>query len=200
MAPVLYPVLKGRWTGAAAIAAAVYGLWKNTALPLLNLDALFYYMAGAYAALHRDGLTAFAEQKPGGEAGRRREWLLFGILAAVAALTLLLGKEGAALWNHPLYTVLIRFTGVCAVALLLRQLPLPEAREFMKRTFFLYAVHFAGVRLVNKAAARLFAGSEPAAVILFLLMPALMTAAAWILGKALETAAPPVYKVLSGGR
>ena len=50
---------------------------------------------------------------------------------------------------------------------------LPQARWWMKDTFFLYATHFAFVRLVNKTMARIFPGSAIGAALLYALMPAL---------------------------
>ena len=45
LAPLVYTVMRGNVTGAAALAVMAYGLWKNWAMPLLNLDALFYFCA-----------------------------------------------------------------------------------------------------------------------------------------------------------
>ncbi len=70
----------------------------------------------------------------------------------------------------------------------------------MGGSLFLYAVHFALVRTVNKTAA-LFAPPLPLIpVALYLLMPALMVAAGFGLSLALKRYAPGVWRVLSGGR
>ena len=54
LAPLVYTVMRGNVTGAAALGIAAFGLWKNWAMPLLNLDALFYFCAAAWVSLHRD--------------------------------------------------------------------------------------------------------------------------------------------------
>ena len=94
----------------------------------------------------------------------------------VMGILLYLGRFGGLLWERPLGTVCWRLWGVCAAVLAVKAAHLPSAREWMKHNFFLYAIHFAWVRLINKAAAAVFPGNQVIALAVFILMPALMTA------------------------
>ena len=69
-----------------------------------------------------------------------------------------------------------------------------------KHNFFLYAIHFAWVRFINKAAAAAFPGSAVIALAAFILMPVLMTAVSALIGGAMRRFVPNVYYMLSGGR
>ena len=83
-------------------------------------------------------------------------------------LLLYLGRFGGLLWERPLYTVCWRLWGVCGAVLAVKAADLPDAREWMKHNFFLYAIHFAWVRFINKAAAAAFPGSAVIALAAFI--------------------------------
>ena len=70
----------------------------------------------------------------------------------------------------------------------------------MKYNFYLYAIHFALVRLINKTAARYCPGYWPLPVILYLLMPAFMIAISTVTGKWLKNHMPRTWFLLNGGR
>lgn len=199
LAPVLYVLLKRTWTGCVFLLVVLLALWKNVSLPLLNLDALFYYSVSGFMALHRQTFAAWLETAP---KELERPWLeavRVGILFLLWCLVWLLGREGAPFYQIPLYTVLVRFLGVVSVVFLVRNLPLPTVREWMKDTFFLYAIHFAWVRLFNKILSRLFP-FPAAAFFIFLIMPALMLAVNVMVSSLLRRFVPKLYAVLSGGR
>ena len=80
---------------------------------------------------------------------------------------------------------------------------LPEAKDFMKHNFFLYAVHFAFVRLINKGAAMLIASAVPewyGPFGLFLVMPVLVLLISTLIGKFLRRYLPGLWNLLTGGR
>ena len=56
LAPVIYLVMRSSWSAAAAGAALTFAIWKGWDIWQINEDALLYYCAGAWAALHREGL------------------------------------------------------------------------------------------------------------------------------------------------
>ena len=118
----------------------------------------------------------------------------------VIGILLYLGRFGGLLWERPPGTVCWRLWGVCAAVLAVKAAHLPFAREWMKHNFFLYAIHFAWVRLINKAAAAAFPGNQVIALAVFILMPALMTAVSALIGGAMRRFIPGVYYMLSGGR
>ena len=83
---------------------------------------------------------------------------------------------------------------------ILKEIPLKPATSLVKNSFFLYAIHFPGVRFFNKAGAVLFKGSQAAAAALFLVMPFLILGVSKISGEILKHTVPGVYEILSGGR
>ena len=196
LAPLVYTVMRGNLTGAAALGIMAFGLWKNWAMPLLNLDALFYFCAAAWASLHRDTWGRGIEERT----GVRKNMTAGAILLTAMGLLLYLGRFGGLLWERPLYTVCWRLWGVCGAVLAVKAADLPDAREWMKHNFFLYAIHFAWVRFINKAAAAAFPGSAVIALAAFILMPVLMTAVSALIGGAMRRFVPNVYYMLSGGR
>lgn len=195
LAPLIYGIMRRGWLGAGALVFLAFAIWKAWDIPQLNEDALFYYCVGAWASLHRQGAGAFVEQ------GRGKAWILPGlILAGLAFGTAVLGRPGGILWNNPLATVLTRLILASAAWMIVSCLPLPEAPDWMRHSFFLYAVHFALVRLINKVGARLWPGNFWAALGLFVIMPALMTAVSYALVRFLKRFVPVLYGLLSGGR
>ena len=187
LAPVVYPVMKRTLTGAAALGVIAFALWHGWDFPHLNMDALFYTCGAAYISLHRDGWGRFAESLP--PRGGRRV-LCWGAAVLLLALVLFLSRPMAPLYARPL----------SAVWFLLSGLPLPMARDWMKHNFFLYAIHFAWVRLFNKAGAILLPPVPASALSMFLLMPLFMVIISSLLRKCLQSVVPGVYRVLSGNR
>ena len=195
LAPVLYLLLKRNGTAALFLAFLAFSIFKGWRLGALNTDALFYYSFGAWAALHREKHGAFVER------GWGREWILPGTVLTAWTLTVWwFSRSGSILYNNPFATVTFRLAMAAGTWALVSFLPLGEAREFMKHNFFLYAVHFAGVRFVNKAGAMLFSGSAAAAWLFFLLMPPAMIVVSRAGGWVLQKTVPGFYRILSGGR
>ena len=76
-------------------------------------------------------------------------------------------------------------------------------KDFMKHSFFLYAVHFALVRLINKGAAMLMGGAVPewyGPFGLFLVMPLLVLLISTVMEKTLRRYMPGLWKLLTGDR
>ena len=196
LAPVLFILLRRSVTGVLLIAVILLGLWRNWSLPQLNMDALFYYTVAAFTALHREKWGRFAEMR-----FHRRQAAGAAVCLVLAFLALTVsGRPGGALFMLPLHTVLVRFWGVCALAFLMKELPLGQAAQWMKNNFFLYAVHFAWVRLFNKLSARILPPCPASALVMFGLMPFFMVVISSWLGKFLRIVAPGIYRLLSGGR
>lgn len=96
--------------------------------------------------------------------------------------------------------VLCRLMAVAGLWTLLPGERLPKARDFMCHNFFLYGVHFAFVRFINKAGARVLPSFAAVSMILYLLMPALVLCIAAMLGRFLRRYAPLLWNLLNGGR
>ena len=75
LSPVLYPLLKNRVAGLAALLLELYCIKNLVNLPVINMDALFYYSAAAYGALHGSWLVeeSWKKSRQTGKKRRRRE-------------------------------------------------------------------------------------------------------------------------------
>lgn len=196
LAPVIYLALKNTIAGALVIGSIIYALWNNWNFSILNMDALFYTCVAAFVSLHRESWGRFVEEKFDG-------WRIFFSAAAVCSLfgvLILLGGPGRPLYARPLFAVLYRLLGVCSAGLIVKVLDLPDAKEWMKHNFFLYAVHFAWVRLLNKTGALIFPARPAAALAMFVLMPAFMVVINMVMVNIMSRWCPHIYRVLSGGR
>lgn len=191
LAPVLYPLLKRRWSSLLLLAFFWTLVRVNPNSFPVNPDALIYYGSGAMIALH------CREAAEGAENGKR---LAVGLLSlAAAAVIYYIG-----LWRaHTPSFVLCRLCAVVGLWLVLPGKHLPAAKDFMKHNFFLYAVHFAFVRLINKGAAMLMAQAVPewyGPFGLFLVMPLLVLLISTMIGKVLRRYVPGLWNLLTGGR
>ncbi len=187
LAPVIYFLLQRAFAGAAVIAVLYLLAQGGIIIPQLNLDALLYYCAGAYGALH---LKNWVE---GEQNGRKTE---IGLIIMVAALVL-----ANLPWPGGTFAqVTPRLLVPIALWLIADPNWFSEPFNFMKENFFLYAVHFAIVRLINKTAAAVFPGNWLAASLLYFLMPVLVVAFSCGAGKALRRYCPGIWRLLVGGR
>lgn len=196
LAPVIYPIFRRAVTGIPALLLIAYALWNGWDFPHLNMDALFYTCTAACVSLHRGTPSRFPEAIPKG--GQRLTCFLALLLSF--AVLIVLGRPGALLYGRPLYTVLFRLWGVALSWLVFACLPLSQARDWIKHSFFLYAIHFAWVRLLNKAGALLFPPHPAFALAMFLLMPLFMLLISALLIKILRMAPPVLYRTLTGNR
>lgn len=194
LAPVIYPVFRRTLTGGAALLLIAFALWKGWDFPHLNMDALFYFCIAAYISLHRTAWGAGAEARPA-HAGK-----LFALLGSALLLLIFLSLPGSLLHGRALAIVLYRVWGVAAVWSVLAVLPLPLAGEWMKHNFFLYAIHFAWVRLFNKAGALILPSHPASALAAYFFMPLMMVAINTLLVKVLTRFSPGLYRILSGNR
>lgn len=188
LAPILYLFLMRVWSGCLFLT----GLWLLVRLNLpgvfVNPDALIYYGTGAMLALH-------APQMVEGRESRKR--LSVGILCLfLAALVYYLG-----LWQaHIPSFVLCRLLAVAGLWQVIPGKRLPMAREFMKHNFFLYAVHFAIVRLINKMVSLVITPVCYEPFLLFLMMPGLVLAISSGIGRWMRRYLPGIWNLLTGGR
>lgn len=145
LAPLVWLLMRSNATAALTFGALALMIWKAV-FPVPE--------RGRPVLLQRGGLGGPAPGT-GGEICRERPdrglAVAAGVLAFLGTAAVLFGRPGMALWQNPLQTVLIRFVMAAAAWMAVNLAPLPPAFAWMKQNFFLYAVHFALVRLVNKA-------------------------------------------------
>ena len=145
LAPILYGILKHAFLGAMIIMVLFYFVQKGTVIPYLNLDALLYYSLGSLGGIHGRNVAE-------GQWSVKRGLTGAGIWTA--AIVFLISPWPAGLAGRVWYRILTPI----GLWLLVDEGKLPEAKAWMQNNFFLYAVHFAMVRLVNKTAARRIPG------------------------------------------
>lgn len=193
-APVLFPVLKNRVLRPCFFLALCAVLALDLRLPLVNADALLYYTAAGAAALtHPEFFLETGEEKE----RRRRSAAGLGVLLAAVLLDVL-GRRLA----FPAALALGRLCAVTGLWLLIPAAGLKRAGRITEQTFFLYATHFAAVRLINKTAARLlpFPAAPAVPLALYLLMPAAALGVSTVLYRCLKRLAPGLCRILNGNR
>ena len=192
LAPFLYMIIRRKRSGLAWLLLLIFALWKNVSIPLLNLDALFYYSASGYAVLFKE--------KVEGENTPFQKKIWSAVLIFSWLILWLLGRSGAFLHYTPVHTVLIRFLGVLVLYSILKEIPFKPAGSTVKNSFFLYAIHFPWVRFFNKTGAVILKGNQVAAAVFFLIMPFLILLVSSVAGYLLKHTVPQLYDILSGGR
>lgn len=70
----------------------------------------------------------------------------------------------------------------------------------MGHNFFLYGVHFAFVRFINKAGTRILPAMPAVPLLLYIFMPILILGIATVLGSLLRRYLPVIWMLLNGGR
>ncbi|MCD8083598.1 MAG: acyltransferase, partial [Clostridiales bacterium] len=188
LAPVLYLSLRRRWSRYLFLGAVWAMVLANVDVPLVNEDALVYYATAASAALAGVPVPERSQTPAGLAAGA-------GMILAAAA-SWYLGLRFA--WVAGF--VLCRVLAVSGLWLATPGEKLPEAGDFMKHSFFLYTVHFAFVRLINKIGAMAISAVKWEPFALYLLMPVLVLGISTALAKLLRRWCPPCWNLLNGGR
>lgn len=187
LAPALYLLLKPFWSGVIVLALIFAAVWEAADFPLLNEDALFYYGVGAFLALHGRWL----------EKGWSRRKSLAGIgMIAAGCVNLYFTRR----YYLPGTTVLYRLLVPVGLWMLVDEAKLKPPRPWMECNFFLYAVHFALVRLVNKTTALLAPPLFGIPMLLYLAMPGLMVFVSFGMAKGLKKYLPFFWRVANGGR
>lgn len=195
LSPVLYGILKSRIAGLVWLGALIAAVHFHLDTQHPNTDALFYYSFAAYMALHG------REQA---EAAYGRARLGTGVVCAILAVICLVQSErpGA----DVLWIVMYRFFVPIAIWLLAGNKGLRETRPWMRQSMFLYAIHFIVVRFVNKESALIFGNflgetaMAAASMAVYLVLPALVVTVSYGAALILVRFAPPVWRILSGGR
>lgn len=188
LAPVIYPVIRRRYLGAVLMVLMAIGVYFGFALPQLNLDALLYYCAGTYAAIHL---------KPHVETWSR-SMALKGLLLFLG-VTMYRFAPGI-IGDSTMAIVLFRLFIPVALWMMVDERRLPPAKTWMKHNFFLYATHFALVRLINKTAALLLPTALYLPLTIYLLMPVLVLLISYPVGALLRRYLPWVWRLVNGGR
>lgn len=187
-APFLYVLLYQAKIGIFALLAVWVAVACQVQIGLLNADALVYYMTAAYTAIH-------------GKKWVESSWGIRGIFAGIFCIVVsILPFHIDPFFLFPVPTVILRLGVPIGIWMIVKELPLPKASEWMKGTFFVYATHFLIVRTLNKIGAIWFAGSVQGAFLLYIIDIISAFAVAWLCRQVLGRYLPIVWRAISGGR
>ena len=98
------------------------------------------------------------------------------------------------------WVYIYKICGAAFLWYLICMLPLPEARTWMKNTFFIYAVHQIMALFLNKMGNLILGNSMYIGGIMFLMIPVIVTVFSYCVEKILSKYCPVIWKILSGGR
>ncbi|WP_077609808.1 acyltransferase family protein [Clostridium sp. Marseille-P2415] len=192
LAPLIFLLVKRWQAGCLFMAGILTAIYLGEVLPLLNLDALLYYTFGAFAAVHGKKIV-------------ERSWDLKHFAAGAAVLIAAFFLKGLDFPGNirgelAASVVFYRLLAPLGLWLLVPENYLTEAKEWMKQNFFLYAIHFAMVRLINKTGALLLPAVPAVPFGLFLFMPVLCVFFSYQIGRFLRRFLPALWYLLNGGR
>lgn len=192
LAPVIYILIKQWQLGSLFLMAILVGIYFGLELPFLNLDALLYYSFGAFTAVHGKNIA----QSP---------WSLKKCMAGVVIFItayFLKGVDFPGDIRGEIAASLVCFRLLAPVGLwlLIPKKYLAEPKEWMKHNFFLYAIHFSLVRLINKTGALLLPAVPAVPFGLYLIMPVVCVFFSYQIGRFLRHFLPSLWYLLNGGR
>lgn len=192
LAPIIYLLLYNFHIACVYLAAILIAIYLELSLPLLNLDALLYYSAAAFFAVHWKTVS---------EGSWNKKRAICGLCMLIASILIwILGSQCRIRGAVVLTLVLFRLLTSISLWVFVNEKLLPAAPAFMNHNFFLYAVHFAIVRFINKSGAMIFGGVPYLPLFIYLFMPVVVVASAYYSGALLRRFAPVFWKLLSGGR
>lgn len=192
LAPLIYVVMKPVRMGFLFLAGILVAIYLGASLPYLNLDALLYYSVGAMGAIHGQSIAERAWDLRGMAAGF--------LLLIIACFIKKCDFPGDIRGEIAASTVCFRLLFPIGLWFLISEKWLFEARDWMKQNFFLYAIHFAIVRLINKTGAFLLPNIPTLPIGLFLFMPVLCVFLSYWISRILRRFLPRIWVLLNGGR
>lgn len=189
--PLIYLMIRNRYigfcmlTGVLLLAGGGYLNQLGEKLPAMA-NWLFLYMAGSYLGLHGKRWVEAPKKKAGtllfSAAGAVSSHLLFAFCPGLTGQLLYYLFDAMLLWN------------------LLGYMRLPEARWWMRDTFYIYAVHFMIVRVGNKLAYACLGSVRGMGLWMFVLLPVIVVIFCGFSGRLLKQYTPFVWKIMSGNR
>ncbi len=189
--PLIYLLIRNRYIGFAVLlgvlllagSGCLYG-FGSTCASMVNW--LFLYMAGGYLGLHGKRRVETQAGSPG--------VLLFTVLGSVTShLFFLACPELTGQLLYYLFDAMLLWN-------VLSYRKLPEARWWMKDTFYIYAVHFLIVRAGNKLVYACLGNALGAGLWMFLLLPVSVVVFCAYSGRFLKRYTPFFWKIISGNR
>ena len=202
--PLIYVLTRNKYMAAAVLlslfAAAVF--YERLSFHYANEDALFYYTFGGACALH---LSKYAH---------RAEYI--GRAGAACFLIFVICTEAkASLYSYGYMAAVIlgRLSGLlgvfaCCCAAVRRDKDKTGLPIYMRYNFFIYAVHYLELRLIQWAfgllsvavSGRALFDNDILSAAVYVAMPLMCIAISVAAGSLMQRHAPRLYGVLTGGR
>ena len=192
LAPLIYLIIKKKVIGGIFILGIFFAIYAGVDLRLVNLDAMLYYSVGAFAAVHGKEIIE--------KSWDRKKFLAGLLLLILSYLVYGFDFPGEAPGEMAASVVLFRLFVPVALWLIVPDFLLFEAKEWMKQNFFLYAIHFAMVRLINKTGAFLLPSLPAIPIGIFLFMPVICVFLSYYIACFLRRFTPRIWCLLNGGR
>lgn len=205
LTPIIYLFIKGGLPGLLVLAAGFLAAVFYDLFPfhIVNEDALFYYMTGAFLAMHFKGFIETSDKQRGSWKyifrGCLTAFIIFECIYVLGAGHLRAVLTGAVGGRTAGYMMIFSLVSLIAESTESKKensgLPV-----FMSFNFFVYAIHYLEIRFFRVIFA--MAGIDKAVTesLGFIIMPALCIAAAVITGGLMKKYIPQTYSVLTGGR
>ncbi len=188
LTPVFHVLFRKKSVGILFLLFSLGYLLFDVRILFLNADALFYFALGVF-------LSRFHRSKTEMELHPKRLLISLGFaVLSYCAVRMYLA------YSFPILAVISRSFGVTALWLCLivpKNVRLPS---LFRNSFFVYAIHFLIVRLVNKLFAHLYPEHALLSVGLFLCMPFFILILSDLLASILKKYAGDFYHILSGNR
>ena len=218
LAPAIWLLTSRLWIGAVSLVLVLLLIYFQADLPLINEDALFYYLLGVCWARHGkkyfECILYTGDNVFDMKDRVRREILWKPLLLCLAFLlaTAIFGfwRSGclmaAAVRPLVLSTVLYRISMAQFFWFALACLPLPLPQQWMQESFLLYALHYPVVRLLRHILAALLSRgimmthAEGLSMLFYAAAPVISVLLTHILSRLLRRYFPLGYRWLSGGR
>ena len=194
IAPILYLFLQFAFGRILLVILVWVMVIFHKNVPVINGDAMIYFATAGALAL---GLDSWVEER---QEGNRILQVAIGaitVMGSVFVYHLSVSRNSVPL------LLLCRLLAVAGLWTGITGTSLPEAKDFMKYNFLLYAIHFVFVRFINKIIPWIFPGISANPVFLmglYLIMPALIWAIGVPIGKFLKKRTPLLWSLLNGGR
>ncbi len=223
LAPVIFLLTRCSLLSLAALTGTLFLVYFQIDIPLVNEDALFYYLLGAcWAVYGAECFTGSASRDEG-----RRTLLLENVFgaetgavsrkcvgAAVPAVCFFAAAVFFGIWQQTclqqvavrplvLSTVLLRASLALGIWFLTGMLRLPALPRFMQESFFLYAVHYPIVRICRHLLSYILVrtgAAEPFSTICYFLTPLICVMIAHGMSAVLRSFVPQLYNILAGNR
>lgn len=206
LTPLTALIITIRPVGALSLAAVFLSAVFYDLLPIhiVNEDAYFYYITGAFLAVHfKDMVEGRAEG--GQNLSLKFRGAVTALLAAVFLSSQYLYFAVPFGYRFALFgAVLGRISGAAALFLITGMIKARDGGRslpgFMYYNFFVYAAHYLEIRFFRMLFGLLGAGPVITETAGFILMPALCIASSYAVGSAMKCLMPDLYRIVTGGR